>query len=240
MFNVFGVLSPSSLLKPQHFDEVIGQLTELEVKSAEMGMSITSLATRQAIEHFKKFKPKINYQIVMSRAGEIYRVFSAEIQQQQFVRLLPERRKYLPDVTDGFGESVRNSFPNAAFDIEEAGYCLAVQRDTASVLHTMRILEFGLQKLAARFDVDFDRKNWNTMIDQIEAKIREISTNHTKPPNWKDEEEQFARVGKEFRYVKDAWRNHAMHARSKYTPEEAMTIYGHARELMIEVAKCLP
>ncbi len=100
----------------------------------------------------------------------------------------------------------------------------------------MRVLEIGLQRLAQRFNVPFERGSWNKIIDLLEAQIRAISTTQPKAANWKSEEERYARVAKEFRYIKDSWRNHAMHARSRYDFEEAQSIFKHTRELMTELA----
>jgi hypothetical protein len=39
-------------------------------------------------------------------------------------------------------------------------------------------------------------------------------------------------IAKEFRYIKNAWRNHAMHAHTKYTMAEARSIFQHVGGLM--------
>ena len=243
MFGIRGVVSPEAVLRPVDFDELLQQWQELEIECTKMEMKLTADGIRQAITHFRKFRPQVTYGMVTIRTGELYRLFIGEFREQRFFRLLPGRVNYysLPEAEDGlassFGQNVANKFPDAVYDIREAGRCLALERDTACVLHLMRVLEIGLHHLADRFDVSFERSNWNKIIDQIESAIRQISMASTKPPNWKEDEERFAGIAKEFRYFKDAWRNNANHGRSRYDFEEAEVIYRHVRLFMGELAQ---
>ena len=52
-----------------------------------------------------------------------------------------------------FGDDVARAFPSSKGDIDEAGKCLALDRGTACVFHLMRILEIGLQLLAAKLGI---------------------------------------------------------------------------------------
>jgi hypothetical protein len=75
-----------------------------------------------------------------------------------------------------FGPEVEAKFPSANPEIEEAGKCLALQRPTACVMHLMRVLELGLHSLSREMEVPFQNENWNKIIDQIEAKIKGMSS----------------------------------------------------------------
>lgn len=242
MYGIYGATRPDAPLRSQDFKKLLIQWGELRDKCKEMEMYRAADATSQAIAHFEKFEGQITYGAVISRSGELYRAFTGELSTQKFLILMPGRSKYFAiadlggDEPPPFGQEVADVFPDAAYDIREAGRCLAMERDTACVLHLMRVLEVGLQRLAVKFNVTFERENWNKIIDQIESRIRQMSTNSPKPANWKDAEERYARVAKEFRYLKDAWRNNAAHARSRYDFEEAQTIYRHDREFMCELA----
>jgi hypothetical protein len=246
MFGIRGATSPNVVLRAVDFEELILQWTDLKSHCQKMEMEFTADSAAEAIAHFMKFKEQITYGMVMARGGELYRAFIAELSKQRFVLLSPARVKYFAsidpseDPSSPFGQGVMDSFPDASYDIREATRCLATERDTGAVLHLMRILEIGLRRLAEKFQVPFERDSWNKIIDQIESKIREISSANSRPFNWKELEGRYARVAKEFRYLKDAWRNHAMHARSRYDFEEAQKIYDHTREFMCECAAVLP
>ena len=131
-----------------------------------------------------------------------------------------------------FGEQVDEAFPSARHDITEAGRCLALRRSTACVLHLMRALEPGLASLAAALGVDHADAYWQNIIDRIEKEIRSRNKG-THGKKWKDEDEPFfSEAATHFRMIKNAWRNHAMHAKDKYTDEEAEKIYESVRSFM--------
>ena len=48
-----------------------------------------------------------------------------------------------------FGGKVDSAFPSAHHDIGEAGTCYATDRNTACVMHLMRVLELGLSAFAS-------------------------------------------------------------------------------------------
>jgi hypothetical protein len=43
----------------------------------------------------------------------------------------------------------------------------------------------------------------------------------------------------QFRYFKDAWRNHVAHSRASYDSREAFAIWEHTRDFMCSIAKRL-
>jgi hypothetical protein len=76
-----------------------------------------------------------------------------ELAALRLVALPPGQWRYLIDPSP-FGRGVESEFPDAAYDIEEAALCLAFRRPTAAAFHCMRIIEYGLQTLAARLRLD--------------------------------------------------------------------------------------
>ena len=138
-----------------------------------------------------------------------------------------------------FGDEVDEAFPSARYDISEAGRCLALRRTTACVLHLMRALETGLSSLSAELGVSMPRKSWEMILNKLQ---REIEARSKNPPDekWKAEDEQFfSQAATHFRMIKDAWRNHAMHGRDKYTEEEAEGIYRSVHSFMRHLSERL-
>jgi hypothetical protein len=150
--------------------------------------------------------------------------------------VIPRRNVEYYQKQNPFGDDVANNFQSASYDISEAGKCFAIDRDTASVLHLMRVLEIGLHALAKALNVPFQHSNWNTIIEQIEAEIRNIDKSLNKPPTWRDDRKFYSAAANQFRFFKDSWRNYAMHAHDKYTPEEALIIYTSVKAFMGHIA----
>jgi hypothetical protein len=131
-------------------------------------------------------------------------------------------------------DAVANAFPSATEDMRKAGKCLAFDQWTASVFHCMRALEIGLQVLADDLKVPFERRNWENIINDIEAKIKDIDKGNAKA-DWK-KKQFYSEVAVEFRYFKNAWRNHVVHARTTYDEEQAEKIFDHTKQFMAYLA----
>jgi ABC-type Fe3+-hydroxamate transport system substrate-binding protein len=58
-------------------------------------------------------------------------------------------------------------------------------------------------------------------------------------PDCKEQQEYYSQAASYFRTVKDAWRNHTMHARAKYTEEEAEQIFNAIKGFMQKLAERL-
>jgi hypothetical protein len=128
-----------------------------------------------------------------------------------------------------------NSFPSAQHDITEACRCYATGHNTASVFHCMGIVQGGLHALANDLNVAFPfpivLAEWKNVIDQIESEIRKLE--QLKRGQIKDEKIKFySTVAVQFRYFKDAWRNHVAHFREQYDEHQALSILNHTRDFI--------
>lgn len=133
----------------------------------------------------------------------------------------------------GFGDEVENKFPSSKDDSREASRCRALERWTASVMHCMRALEAPLLAFAKDVLEKPPKKNtWHLIIKEIEDEIE------AQKKAGKHSELQFeSQAANYFRHVKDAWRNHAMHAKAFYGEEDAIEIYDGTRSLMRHLSK---
>lgn len=135
-----------------------------------------------------------------------------------------------------FGQEVHNNFPSSHYDVSEAGKCMALDRSTAAVMHLMRALEPALMAMAKDVGLIPQREDWAKIIEEIENRLNPNINN----PNYikdRDKREFHSPAATQFRHFKDAWRNHAMHAREKYTPEEARVVYIAVKAFMMHLAK---
>ena len=166
---------------------------------------------------------------------EFAKRLSAELESKKCLLLRPDRFKYF-DAADLFGEKVSARFPAAKFDIEEAGKCFALGRNTASVLHLMRVLEIGLRALAESLKVPFEEKDWRGVLNALQKEWKRRENLRRKPTNWKRDRQFYSEAFVEFGYLKDAWRNYAMHAKERYDEDRSETILLHVKGFMNHLA----
>lgn len=171
---------------------------------------------------------------VMAPADRLLHAFNAAISRRAFFVVDVRHERFLESATPCFGQQVADAFPSAAFDIEEAGNCRALGRWTASVMHAMRALEVGLEALAAHMGVE-NQANWNATLNLIEAKLRAV----TRKEQGADAEQWAAEAGTHLRFIKNAWRNHAMHARTTYDEARAIRIFDETASFMQHLAQQL-
>jgi len=125
------------------------------------------------------------------------------------------------------------------YEINDAEWCYLTDNNTACVFHCMRILEKGLERLCALLSVEYGQDQWLVVIQNIEAKIREMQA-------LKRGQEQtgkltyFSEAAIHFIFIKDAWRNHVSHARSYYDEHQALSVLTHVSDLMRQLSKELP
>jgi hypothetical protein len=176
---------------------------------------------------------------------------------KDLVTLLKELQGRIVDETDGvifltidpsnnayyltpnlFGERVAESFPSAIVDIEEAGKCLALGRNTASVFHLMRALEAGLRALGTSLgDPSLDANanpTWDRILKRGDAEFQKSAANRS--PEWQSKGEFFSDAIANLRAVKTAWRNPTMHVIGVYDPEKALDVFNAVKGFMRHLA----
>lgn len=167
---------------------------------------------------------------ITALGSQMLAAFGDEMHARLMFVMPSKHASFYPDGAH-FGEAVEEAFPTVAYDVAEAAKCRAVGRWTACVMHVMRVLETGLGALAGHFGVEADG-NWNTILNQIESKAREVG----KRTHGKEAEQWAAEAGTHLRFIKNAWRNHAMHPLEKYDEERAVAIFDNARSFMQHLA----
>jgi hypothetical protein len=150
-----------------------------------------------------------------------------------------------------FGESVSSAFASAVPDIREAGNCIAFGLGTAAVFHGMRAVEHGLRALCVHLGITRIRKSmkpgkkkyvaiaWAQWEKQLNAAESKANTKMEKlgPGKRKQELQQFyVPIFQDIRGFKDAFRNHVMHSREEFSPEQADAICAHAKRFMEQLA----
>ena len=105
------------------------------------------------------------------------------------------------------GAAVEDEFPELAYDLEEAGQCLALRRPTASAFHAMRVVEHGLAVASRQAAVELlgDDRRWSRIMTRLRAAARP----------------ELADVASALVEVRRCWRGTTLMPEHKYTEAEA-------------------
>lgn len=133
-------------------------------------------------------------------------------------------------------------FPAAQADCEEAVYCYALERDTASVFHSMRVAEIGLRALARRMKIKLPKNKrlewaqWQEILREMSAKT-DLITRTAKAGPAKDALLEFynGAIG-QFYGFKDEFRNQVMHVRRTYDDFDSERALVRVRDFMEKLA----
>jgi hypothetical protein len=137
-----------------------------------------------------------------------------------------------------FGGDVQGRFPSASDDVEEAGKCIGLGRNTASVFHLMRVMEVGLRSLGKSLNnPELDPKrnpSWETILRPCDEELKKPLSKRSS--EWQTDEQFFSTATANLRAVKDAWRNPTMHVERRYNDEEARDAWNAVRAFMRHLA----
>jgi hypothetical protein len=156
---------------------------------------------------------------------------------RKFVLLLSahEARLFEPD-QPLFGQGVHDKFPDARDDIEEAGKCLALQRNKATVCHLMLAMEQALRGIANKIGAAVQNKDdkwltWLVIANNMEPKIRAMQEGPNKVVWW-EVHSMLSSVGK-------AWRNPSMHPARSYDYPQATKVFEAVKGFMHDLASVI-
>jgi hypothetical protein len=163
-----------------------------------------------------------------------------ELSSRRFAYVPVEKAKVLGAIEAGW-RPIWRRFQSVEEDSKEAVYCYALGRNNACVFHSMMALERGLEALAKRLKVQYDRRSWQPIFDDIERAI--VKHRKAQGPKGIPAKRRraarltfYAEAAKEFSYFKDAWRNHTAHGRAHYDEQDAAKIMSHVRDFMLHLA----
>lgn len=202
----------------QHFEQVYQLCLELKLLTSK-----SLIETR--LDH--KTLPRSVEAFEMLRDA-VY----AELQDKWFAYIPVDRLEYFDtDMISSF--QVRDRFPQASYEIRNAGTCYAMGLPTASVFHAMRACELGVQLLGTSLGVTFsypiELAEWGKIIGEIEEKIQAFKGGQRSKE--RDENLRFySEAAAQFRHFNNGWRVRNAHARVTYEDEQAKKVLDHVRD----------
>jgi len=161
-------------------------------------------------------------------------VMEDELRRRVFLFIPPASAELIREPEGLWGKTL-TAFPSAKHDAVEASRCYAFGCYTACVFHCLGVLQVGLYAMATDLKVPFKHSielaEWNCVISGIEDKIEPL---RNMPKSDKRDEllTFFSGCAAQFRYFKDAWRNHVAHMRKDYGAGEAWQALGYVRDFM--------
>ena len=217
-----------------------GYLSDLIAYAEDLGAQVTTIAIRELRVSCKP-SSTITYLQMAERLKEIESTLRRELKLIHLYVVASKGAELLDPEEALFGEDVESSYPSAAFEIEEAGKCLGLGRDTAAVFHLMRVMEIGLRTvakcLAIPDPIKEAERNWGVVLRKIKDELDERGKPKS-PRAWKTLEDKalFGDLYASLDAVKVAWRNSTMHVEGKYTFDEAEHIFVATRGFMKKLA----
>jgi hypothetical protein len=173
---------------------------------------------------------------MVNQFGHLEDLIKDELANKLFIVIPTQRARYCPEPVERrrrtsplFGKAVQNKFPKLTADIVDAGWCLGIERSTAAVYHLMRIMEFGIKRIAKRLKIDkrsVERKTWGQIFSVINKTIAALPYSTARE---KDRRDKYSEAMVHLNNVKDAWRNQTMHSGRRFTQEEAEAIFASVK-----------
>jgi hypothetical protein len=220
-------------------DLVMNMLAEVGPPLKELPLSRVILDQFRRVEALAATGPLYELSILVR---ELNNNLIVELTSHCYLMIPHERRQYYEQKNKPFGERAAAVFPEAQGDMSAASRCFALDEWTACVFHLMRILEHGLHTLANWVGLPpeaMSYENWKNVIDQVEKKIREMEA-LPKGPDKTAKLQAFSEAASQFRYFKDAWRNHVSHSRVSYDQHTAPPVWLHVGMFIQHLANHAP
>jgi hypothetical protein len=150
---------------------------------------------------------------------------------------------YYENPTQGWDEVIERF--GCGDDIEEASKCLALQRYTASVFHTMKVVERGVLEMQLFLEGPDPKASFGGVLSRLEDMVQKTKFEHI-PADLKPFIPFMRNILPRLHAVKDAWRDKVAHVDNKiipvepFTPEKAVEVYIASLNLMKIMASGLP
>jgi len=214
----------------------------IEAKPAILELPLSTVLKGQFQRLEKRATEGADANELMVMLREFFNNLLHEMAGPWFLVIPTERRELYQQTSPPFGPAVAAAFPEASLDTAAACRCFALDEWTACIFHCMRVLEHGLRAMGRDVGLDPETMkldNWKNVIDQIEKVIREMEA-LPKSPEKAARLRMLSTSAADFRYFKDAWRNHVAHAIISYDEREAHKVLGHVQTFMDQMARLDP
>lgn len=231
-------------------DNEVGRLTRRIPLYIEALVSADLLVTKQyaeaVLKEFMAFPREPNGSVTLKGAplGDIQTSLMliaegirAELNTKSFVAVPPSKRHLFADGKH-FGDLVADQFPGLAFNINEAGKCMALGRWTASTFHSILCLEGAIRALTRHLQIPDPTtgaaRNWSAIGRSVNDEMQ-----RRWPPRGGASDPNFKKIDRVFgalRALQNPYRNETMHLSASYSESEAAFHFEVVKGILREVA----
>lgn len=215
-----------------YFANVLQHLASLKQSCIELELG-ESKKNVERIE--RKISSRIKIELMPSEIGCLLELLESECSERLTYNIKKDKSATFAQ-EDKAWAPIDSKFKSIREDVESGLHCYALDQDTASIFHFMRVVEIGLRSLARERNVKIPKKHldwqqWRTIINAISRKVDLIDSWKAGPA--KDNALDFYRgaIG-EFQAFKDVYRNHVMHTHGSYDSRESLRVLQHVRGFM--------
>lgn len=233
-----GRYSYSSKIPDYMRDQLLESLPKMRTECNALFLDSTSDLLGRVETEVPRKGDKYTYKDLLNDLDTLSFSFSSGLKKRVAFLIQDEKKKYFQN-DDVVASQVNSAFPLCAAELKHAGDCYALEQNEACVYYCMCALEAALHVLANELGVTFsgtlDLQNWLNIIESVEAEIKKLT--NLPSGRYKSETLKFmSGAAMQFRWFKDAWRNHVMHGRDIYDPGRAFSVFGHVGEFMQALA----
>lgn len=215
------------LLIPTSVAMIVPPLENFEAQADLLGANLAVVASRRLRAALSASPCQLTVGTATQTLNEVESRFADFLVEIQMFTLNSHESIYLQAADDLIEiDGFSTTFPTAAFEVEEAAKCIAFGRFTASVFHSMRMLEISIKALAKRLSIEDPtkpaEKNWAVILKAIRNRIDELWPSNNRMPG--SEGVAFEAMYSHLDAVRNPWRNATMHVETIYAPHEALHI----------------
>lgn len=233
---------PKAINDPVVLGYLRGWIEELRAALRTLGAQLTLISANRFLALVNN-PGELTWRSVGGAWEEVHSRLSDELGLAQMFVLGSREADYYEPKASHFGPDVGAKFPTAIFDIDEAAKCIALGRPTASVFHSMRVVEIGANALSACLGIPASTRggdrNWGAILRKFKEAIADKGSGKTPPFANLTDKVFFDDAYASLDAVKNAWRNPTMHVDTKHTDDEAEAIFLAIRGFMKKLASRL-
>ena len=171
-------------------------------------------------------------------------LLETELKWRRFAYIPTEKAKKC-DLIDHDWKDVQDRFPSAIDDIRKAVECYALDCNTASVFHSMRVAERGLRALARKLKVKrigpqkhpLEFAEWGQVLSALRSALNAVQQSPGRNARKAATLKFFADAASQADYLNEIWRKEVSHARGLYNAPEAFNALTRTHDFMTLLAQ---
>lgn len=213
------------------------KLREIQTMCASLGLSMTA-AGLERVSNLVKLEPPLSPELFENGLLDVRRRLEDELTSRYFLAVAPEDAHFMDADAPHLGAEVSAKFPSLAYDIAEAGKCVALGISTGVAFHSIRCLEAGFSALCRCIGVPNpvrgSERNWANRLRKVEDRM-----DLKWPPStarMTGDGQFFDALFGSIRGMQNPYRNNTMHFDQKYDRDEAMHIFELVKGVMQKIA----